>query len=177
MLKPLALSDGLGGLALSSHTVTIERMASDGKWTTLPSMGSVRPEDAIRVSAHFTNKWVRESAAFWITNSAGQIVQGDPELFDNETQWMGTGSAWRDMTAPALPGVYILHVKAKNAIKLPWGTQEHIIQKTFKVDPNAPKPPAGNGGGFQWPDIPAWVWVILALGLAIALGVTGAVIL
>jgi hypothetical protein len=167
MLKRLTLQDGQGALGLSSHTVSIERINKDGKWTDLPVMGSVRPQDAVRYSAHFSRTLMADSAAFWVTNSAGQLVWGDPEEFHKEfgvAIGLGGGSAWVDATAPAVPGVYILHVNEKR-------NPDHVIQRTFKVDTNAPAPPSSPGGGLDIQKIPWWVWIVLSLIVVVGVGV------
>jgi hypothetical protein len=165
MLKRLAMADGLG-VGLSSHTVSIERINPQGNWTDVPSQGSVRPEDAVRYSAHFSNKWLHDKAAFWVTNQAGQLVSGDPDEFFHEfgIGVTGGGNAWIDATAPAVPGVYILHVSEKR-------NPDHVIQRTFKVDTNAPAPPSTPGSGWDIQKIPWWVWVILSLVVVVGVGV------
>ena len=168
MLKPLSLQDGRGALGLTSHTVSIERVNKQGNWTQVPISGSVRPEDAIRYSAHFSNKWLTERASFWVTNSAGQLVWGDPEKYYQESfdvpfSTRG-GNAWLDATAPSLPGVYILHVGDSR-------NPDHVIQKTFKVDLDAPEPPTSGLGGFGIQKIPWWVWIVLALVVVVGAGV------
>jgi hypothetical protein len=168
MLKPLSLQDGRGALGLTSHTVSIERVNKHGNWTQVPISGSVRPEDAIRYSAHFSNKWLTERASFWVTNSAGQLVWGDPEKYYQESFDLPFstrgGNAWLDATAPALPGVYILHVgDSRNS--------DHVIQRTFKVDLAAPEPPTSGLGGFGVQKIPWWVWIVLSLVVVVGVGI------
>ena len=168
MLKRLPLQDGRGALGLSSHTVSIERINKNGKWTALPVMGSMRPEDPVRYSAHFSNQWLTERASFWVTNSAGQLVWGDPEKYYQESFDVpflgGGGNAYLDATAPAEPGVYILHVGDSR-------NPDHVIQRTFKIDAGAAPPPTKPGDGFGVDKIPWWVWIVLALIAVVGVGV------
>ena len=160
-------------LGLRSHTITIERNKS-GKWSELSSGGSVKPEEAIRYSAHFGWQLSPAKAEFTLMDSNGTVVWGPRDANANPA-----GNAWIDVNAPLLPGTYTLNVKGTEGKPGTFGlwTSSHDSTRTYRVSTSAPAIP----GGGQLPGLPGlgdiggiftspWTFVLLLVGI-IALGI------
>tara|TARA_R100001086_G_scaffold217162_1_gene133502 strand:- start:1807 stop:2298 length:492 start_codon:yes stop_codon:yes gene_type:complete len=157
-------------LGLSSHTVTIERNKS-GKFSPLASGGSVRPEEALRYSAHWGWQWSTKQGEFEVTDQTGRVVWGPKEAKGNLA-----GNAWLDANAPRNPGLYKLTVKGTEFLPGSFGTlptESHSLSRSFRVAADAPAIPGGSGfalpaigGVFSSP----WTIVLLLVGL-LALGI------
>jgi hypothetical protein len=150
-------------LGLSNHSVTIER-PTNGSWAEVPVGGDVRPQDAVRYSAHFGGAWYKPDlpnrASFTVTDQAGSVVWGGEQTLHDANI---AGNAWADATAPAIEGQYQLNVRSD-----PFGPfrGSHDVVRAFGVFDDAPAVLKDRSGlGLSWP------LIAIILGLMLAAGV------
>ena len=160
-------------LGLSKHTVTIERRVG-GKWSNLASNGQVKPEEAIRYSAHYGVGWTshQKQTTFTVVDENEQIVWG-PGTYNTNF----AGNSWVDANAPVHPGSYTVIGESEGALPGSWGligSGGHALERTFRVSESAPEPAhVDSPNGFSFGDIlpeggpfgSAWIWVLLLAGI------------